>query len=131
MKSVLPAITGTRPIWRFWTSHRRIVHNFLLRKGRALVERGLLCWELLDLVHAQPELVREAVLLRSGLTIGNVFVDNAITFGPALIRAFELENDVAVSPRVIVDLPGRRRCSRAWSKMGGRRMSTCAGKILD
>ena len=82
------------------------------------MEKGLLWWELLDLVHAQPELVREAVLLRSGLTIGNVFVDSAITFGPALIRAFERENDVAVSPRVIVDLPGRRR---AGAREPGRR----------
>ncbi len=64
---------------------------------------GLLYWELLDLVHVQAELVREGVLLRGALTIGDIFIKDAITFGPALIRAYELESTVAITPRVIID----------------------------
>ena len=64
---------------------------------------GLLYWELLDLVHVQAELIKEGVLVRGALTIGDIFVDGPITFGPALIRAYELEATVSVAPRIIVD----------------------------
>ena len=58
--------------------------------------------------------------LRRGLTIGNVFVDNAITFGPALIRAFARENDVSISPQVIAGFAGTLPQVLARLVEGGR-----------
>jgi hypothetical protein len=66
-------------------------------------DEGVLYWELMDLVHAQAELIGEGVLLRGGVTFGDIFVDGETAFGPALIRAYELESEVAGAPRVIVD----------------------------
>lgn len=64
---------------------------------------GLLYWEIYDLIHVQAELTKEKVLVRGALTIGDIFVDGSITFGPALIRAYELESSVSIAPRVIID----------------------------
>jgi hypothetical protein len=72
--------------------------NSQLRGGE-----GLLYWELLDLVHVQAELIADGVLLRGSITFGDIFIDEKTVFGPALIRAYELEDQVAIAPRVIVD----------------------------
>jgi hypothetical protein len=64
---------------------------------------GLLYWELLDLVHVQAELIADGVLLRGSITFGDIFIDEKTVFGPGLIRAYELEDQVAIAPRVIVD----------------------------
>jgi len=66
-------------------------------------EEGLLYWELLDLVHVQAELIDQDVLLRGSITVGDIYIHEKTVFGPALIRAYELENTVAIAPRVIID----------------------------
>ncbi len=42
-------------------------------------------------------------LLRGGLTIGEFFINETIVWGPALLRAYELENTIASYPRIILD----------------------------
>jgi hypothetical protein len=64
---------------------------------------GTLFWELVDLVHVQGELIRDGVLLRGAVTVGEIYVQDGISFGPGLIRAYELESTVALYPRVIAD----------------------------
>ncbi len=64
---------------------------------------GTLFWELVDLVHVQGELIRDGVLLRGAVTVGQIYVQDGISFGPGLIRAYELESTVALYPRVIAD----------------------------
>jgi hypothetical protein len=75
-----------------------ITSNSILREGA-----GLLYWELMDLVHVQAELIAQGVLLRGSITVGDIFMHEEIVFGPALIRAYELESTVATAPRVIID----------------------------
>jgi len=64
---------------------------------------GLVFYELLDLVHAQMELVRHGVFLRGGVTAGQVSYTSEQLFGPGMVRAYELESQIAVYPRIIVD----------------------------
>lgn len=64
---------------------------------------GLVFNELLDFVHAQSELIRHGILIRGGITFGNIHIDKNQIFGPALIRAYDLENKFAKYPRLIVD----------------------------
>lgn len=64
---------------------------------------GTLFSELVDLVHVQGELIRDGVLLRGAVTVGQIYVQDGISFGPGLIRAYELESTVALYPRVIAD----------------------------
>lgn len=64
---------------------------------------GLLFHELLDLVHAQGELVNHGVLIRGGVTYGPVYTSEARVFGPAVVAAYELESRFALYPRIVVD----------------------------
>lgn len=42
-------------------------------------------------------------LFRGGATVGNLFIDSVMVWGSALVRATELESELAVYPRVIAD----------------------------
>lgn len=42
-------------------------------------------------------------LLRGGITIGELFVDNVMVWGNTLLRAYELEDKIVIYPRVIID----------------------------
>lgn len=67
---------------------------------------GALVWELLDIVHAQIELINLGVFVRGGLTVGKTYVGlkgQGPVFGPALARAYEIETGEAVFPRIVVD----------------------------
>lgn len=44
-------------------------------------------------------------LLRGGIAVGDIIHDEEVVFGPALNRAYELESNVAVYPRIVVDEP--------------------------
>jgi len=47
-------------------------------------------------------LIQFGFLLRGGVVRGELFHDGGLVFGPALIEAYQLENDVASAPRVIL-----------------------------
>jgi hypothetical protein len=64
---------------------------------------GLVFHELLDIVHAQAELTREGVLLRGGVAFGNMHFEDSILYGPALIKAYDLESKFALHPRIVVE----------------------------
>ena len=42
-------------------------------------------------------------LVRGGITIGDFYLDDTIVWGPALLRAYELEDKIAIYPRIILD----------------------------
>ena len=44
-------------------------------------------------------------LFRGGATVGNLFIDDVMVWGNALVRANELEESLAVYPRIIIDNP--------------------------
>lgn len=64
---------------------------------------GSLFHELLDLVHAQGELVYRGIFIRGGLTIGKLYHRDNVLFGPAMVQAYDLESQFAKYPRIIVD----------------------------
>ncbi|MGH2612804.1 MAG: hypothetical protein ACRDFB_07115, partial [Rhabdochlamydiaceae bacterium] len=63
---------------------------------------GTLFYELLDLVHAQGELINHGILLRGGITIGDVYIDKQTIFGPAFIAAYDIESKLANYPRIVI-----------------------------
>jgi hypothetical protein len=65
--------------------------------------QGLLFWELLDLAYIQANLIERNVFVRGAVTVGELYGHDGIVFGPALIRAYELESTVALYPRIIID----------------------------
>lgn len=42
-------------------------------------------------------------MLRGGITIGNLFIDDTMVWGDALVKAYSLEDKIANYPRVIID----------------------------
>lgn len=59
---------------------------------------------LLDLVHLQLELASYDVLLRGGITIGDLYHDGSIVYGSAMNEAYLLESKKAKYPRIIADV---------------------------
>ena len=47
--------------------------------------------------------LQRKLLLRGGLTIGDLYMDDVLVWGKGLLRAYELESKVAIYPRIIVD----------------------------
>ncbi|MCT9000453.1 hypothetical protein [Chelativorans intermedius] len=67
---------------------------------------GAFFHELLDLLHAQVECIGHGVVIRAGVAIGNAHVGlngKGPVFGPAMVRAYEIETNEAIHPRVVVD----------------------------
>lgn len=59
---------------------------------------------LLDLVHLQLALASYDVLLRGGITIGDLYHDGSIVYGPAMNEAYLLKSKKAKYPRIIADV---------------------------
>ncbi|MGA8430057.1 MAG: hypothetical protein WB729_09565 [Candidatus Sulfotelmatobacter sp.] len=60
-------------------------------------------FELTELQHIQANLAVNGVFVRGAITRGPLYIDEDLVFGPALIRAYELEQTIAVHPRVVID----------------------------
>ena len=61
--------------------------------------------EVADLGTIQAALAHAGVFVRGGVSVGDIHSTARQVFGPALIRAYELESELAHVPRIIVD-PG-------------------------
>lgn len=62
--------------------------------------------ELIDLMHATIECVGRGILIRGGMTIGPVHVGldgKGPIFGNGMVRAYRIEEDEAVYPRIMID----------------------------
>ena len=66
-------------------------------------EKDNLFFLIIELIHLQLDLVIEGVLIRGGITIGDLYHDKDVVYGPAMVQAYEMENKIAVYPRIIVD----------------------------
>jgi hypothetical protein len=64
---------------------------------------GLLFFEIMNLYFAQVGLLQDGYFIRGALTIGDIHVDRQTIFGPAMAKAYGLEQEFAVYPRIIID----------------------------
>jgi len=64
---------------------------------------GVLYSQIVRVANAQVDLLREGIVLRGGMTFGSIVRSYGQLFGPALIRAYDLESTQAKYPRVILD----------------------------
>jgi hypothetical protein len=101
--------------YRFKTQFSKIAEadfrNFsdlcIVRKAiapkRKLPATGEAHSQILRMVHTQSNLLlNEGILLRGGITVGDVALSYGQLFGPAVVRGYELENQVARFPRIVV-----------------------------
>lgn len=74
-----------------------------LRRTTKAAPRGRLFSQLIHLVHAQAILLAdEGILVRGGVTAGKLVKSWGQLFGPAIVRAYELESEIATYPRIVV-----------------------------
>jgi hypothetical protein len=59
--------------------------------------------EVVDICFAQATLLEHGVLLRGGMTIGKLSFNCKHVYGPALLKAVDLEKRVAIYPRIVAD----------------------------
>lgn len=74
--------------------------------GRTALIRDYVKSEMRRLAHIQSTLTSfESILLRGGIARGKLYrePDGNFIFGPALIRAYKLAEDLAVYPRILID----------------------------
>lgn len=46
-------------------------------------------------------LIRHGLLLRGGITIGDLFINDVFIYGKAFVNAYKLESEIAIYPRII------------------------------
>lgn len=63
---------------------------------------GNLFYIILDCIHIQMELAFLGILVRGGISIGPLYHDGDIVYGPAMNEAYRLESQIAKHPRIIV-----------------------------
>ena len=49
-------------------------------------------------------------LLRGGISIGQLFIDNLVAWGDALLKSYYLESNIAKYPRIIIDINVINEC---------------------
>lgn len=57
-----------------------------------------------QIFECQISLFEHAILIRGGLTLGNIYHEKDMCFGTAQIKAYELESKYAVYPRILIDI---------------------------
>lgn len=60
-------------------------------------------WLISTLGFLSTSLLYQGFLLRGGITIGGLYHQESMVFGPALLKAYELESRYSVYPRIILD----------------------------
>jgi hypothetical protein len=75
----------------------------LTNRSNLVYRPGALFSQLLALLHAQTSLLGEGILLRGAITVGDVEKSYGLLYGPALVKAYELEQKRAKYSRIIVD----------------------------
>lgn len=81
---------------------------------------ALLMGELHYLSSRQATLAgADGVLMRGGVTMGQLFADpqENLVFGPALIRAYELEQNQATYPRIVIDPELAAEATKSFKNM--------------
>jgi len=92
------------------TTHNSSVQNFsdLIVRINCVSDEAvlptLLKSELETLATIQCELTAfNRILLRGGVSLGDLYFDGEFMFGPALVKSHQLGEQVAVFPRIVVD----------------------------
>ena len=66
-------------------------------------EESQLFWSLLNLLYVSLELANKGYLTRGGVAIGKLIHNENVIFGPALVKAYNLESKISKFPRIIID----------------------------
>lgn len=77
--------------------------SIVISYSRSLSIGGALFHILVDLVHLCNDLLCANIFVRGGIAYGQMYHDKHICFGPAMIKAYKMEEETAVFPRIVID----------------------------
>ncbi len=83
--------------------------NILIARKLSSNDKKKRCKEikclLMAVSHFQNYCIGDSVgyLVRGGITIGKLFIDDIMVFGEALVNAYNLESKIATYPRIVID----------------------------
>ena len=88
--------------------HMEIVSDAVIRATTISRKHrdGAFFRELLDLLHIQIDSIINGIVVRGALTIGELHIGKRVKgplFGPALVRAYTMESNEVIFPRIAVD----------------------------
>jgi len=75
----------------------------VLSRTNKSLPQGILFHEFLDLIFIQFSLIWEGIFIRGGVTVGEIHHDESHIFGRGLNKAYYLERDMAIYPRIVID----------------------------
>lgn len=88
-------------------AHRQSVFKMTQFSDSIVISRpnteDALFFMIMDLNFLQNVLAKSGVLIRGGVSYGSLYHENNICFGPAFVKAYELESKHAIYPRIIID----------------------------
>lgn len=64
---------------------------------------GSAFYVLMDLIFICNDLLSMGVLVRGGVTVGPLIHENNKCFGPAMVKAYKMESEYAIYPRILID----------------------------
>ena len=88
-----------KPKWEMKVFTDNIVLGFPLLTHDAELEIATI---VLSLAPYQLALARRGFFVRGGITLGPLFMDEFVVYGPALLEAHEIEHNLARDPRIVV-----------------------------
>jgi hypothetical protein len=91
--------TGGKPMWELKVFTDNMVLGYPLFTPDAESEIG---HTITNVADYQLAMAREGYFVRGGLSVGNLFMDTYLAYGPALLEAYELEHETARDPRIVV-----------------------------
>jgi hypothetical protein len=84
----------------------------IIRSVRGVIpSAAYLLYELKNLVYAQMALIPLGVAVRGVVTIGQIVQSWGVVFGPAVVRAYDLESEPGGVPRILIDSDALSRLS--------------------
>lgn len=84
-----------------------------------------------SLVILISKLARENFFIRGGIAIGEMFHDSTIFYGPALLKAYDLESRIANYPRVVLSSELEERINNPTVKIPYIKTSEDGLKYID
>jgi hypothetical protein len=73
-------------------------------------------YELKTILRAQIALIPEGVIIRGAVTVGDIVQSWDVVYGPAVVRAYQLESPEGGFPRIIIDNEALKLLRPAWNR---------------